>query len=231
MIGHRARNVSLSKVAESYIIGNMDEKNKNAVEIYDEIAEDYAKNYDSIDGEEDLIFLNTFLSHVPRGSYLVDIGCGTGFSAEWLVQKGMKVEGCDLSSRMIGIAKKNYPAIRFSIADMRIFKPLQDADAVWAGYSMFHFDQIDFEQTIENIKIWLKSGGILGLVMQEGEGKVDVPEPFLPGRNIYIHLYAEDELKKIVARHGFEIVDFKRRSAQHPNEFTYNKILLVGKLK
>ena len=209
----------------------MDYKNKNTVEIYDEIADDYAKNYDSIDGEEDLIFLNTFLSYLPHNSYLVDIGCGTGFSAEWLVQKGMKVEGCDFSSRMIGIAKKNYPAIRFSIADMRTFKPLQEADAVWAGYSMFHFDQMDFERTIENIKTWLKPCGIFGLVMQEGEGEVDAPEPFLPGKSIYIHLYTEDELRKILERHGFEIVDFKRKPAQHPNEFAYSKILLVGKFK
>lgn len=210
----------------------MDEKNKNAIEIYDAIAEDYAKNYDTIDGEEDLVFLNTFLSYLPHNSHLVDLGCGTGFAAQWLVQKGMKVEGFDLSANMIGIAKKNYPAIRFSIADMRTFKPQEEqVDAVWAGYSMFHVDQMDFERTIDNIKTYLKPGGIFGLVMQEGEGELDAPEPFLPGRNIYIHLYTEEELGKILERHGFEVIERKRKSAQHPNEFAFNKILLVGRLK
>jgi len=208
----------------------MDEKNKNAVKIYDEIAEEYSKNYDSIDGEEDLVFLKAFISHVAPESYVVDLGCGTGFSTGWFVKNGMKAEGSDLSSNMIGIAKRNYPEISFSVADMRSFKPARQADAVWAGYSMFHFDKNDFEKTVENIKTYLKPNGIFGLVMQEGDGEVEIPEPFLPGRTIYLRLYSENELGQILKVHGFDVVDRKRKLSQHPNEFAFNKILFVGKL-
>lgn len=205
----------------------MDDKNKKAVEIYNQIAEDYSKNYDSIDDEDDLIFLNSFLSHLKPKSYIVDIGCGTGFSAGYFIKKGMDAEGSDLSSRMIAIAKRNYPEITFTLADMRSFKPKKKADAVWAGYSMFHFEQDDFEKTLETLKTYLKPNGIFGLVMQEGEGEVEVPEPFLDGKTIYLRLYSEKELVSILKDHGFKILEVKRKIAKHPNEFSYNKLLLI----
>lgn len=205
----------------------MDNKNKKAVEIYDKIAEEYSKNFDSIDSESDLVFLNTFLSHLKQNSCIVDIGCGTGFSAGYFVKKGMRAEGSDLSSSMIAIAKRNYPSISFEVADMRDFSPTQKADAVWAGYSLFHFEQEDFEKTIKQIRTYLKPEGIFGLVMQEGELERD--EPFLPGEKIYLHLYTEEQLKTILQKFGFEIVEKKRKIPRHPNEFPYNKLLLITK--
>jgi predicted TPR repeat methyltransferase len=207
----------------------MNDKNKKAVEIYDKIAEEYSKNFDCINSEDDLVFLNTFLSHLQPNSHIVDIGCGTGFSAGYFVNKGMKVEGSDLSSSMIAIAKRNYPEIIFSVADMRKFSPKEKADAVWAGYSLFHFEQKDFEKTIKQIRTYLKPEGIFGLVMQEGEGELERDEPFLPEEKIYLHLYTEDQLRSILEKYGFNVIEQKRKTPLHPNEFPYNKLLLIAK--
>lgn len=205
----------------------MDDKNKKAIEIYDRIAEEYSKNFDGIDSE--LAFLNTFLTHLKPNSYVVDIGCGTGFSTDYFAKKGMRAEGADLSSGMISIAKRNYPQIQFSIADLREFKPKETADGVWAGYSLFHFKQEDFEKTIKQIKTYLKSSGVFGLVMQEGEGELEGDEPFLPEEKIYLHLYTEKQLESILKKYGFEIIEQKRKKPLHPNEFPYNKLLLIAK--
>jgi len=207
----------------------MEDENKHAVEIYNAIAEDYAKKYDPIDGEDDLVFLNAFLAHLEQKLFAVDIGCGTGFSSGYFAKEGMEVEGSDLSSNMIAIAKRNYPALFFSVADMRKFAPHKTADAVWAGYSMFHFSQDNFEETINTIKTYLKPGGIFGLVMQEGEGEVEIPEPFLPSQKIYIHLYTESELHTILEKYGFEVVERRRKTAKYPSEFSFNKLLFITK--
>src|SRR3989338_8114641 len=207
----------------------MNDKNKKAVEIYDRIVEEYSKNFDSIDSESDLVFLNAFLAHLRPNSYIVDIGCGTGFSSSYFVKKGMRAEGSDLSSSMISIAKRNYPQIPFSVADMRDFSPKEKADGVWAGYSLFHFEQEDFEKTIKQVKTYLKPGGVFGLVMQEGEGELERDEPFLPGEKIYLHLYTEEQLKAILKEYGFEIIEQKWKAPRHPNEFPYNKLLLIAK--
>ena len=207
----------------------MNDKNKKAVEIYDRIAEEYSKNFDGVDSESDLVFLNAFLAHLRPNSYIVDIGCGTGFSSGYFAKKGMRAEGSDLSSSMISIAKRNYPQIPFSVADMRDFSPKEKADGVWAGYSLFHFEQEDFEKTIKQVKTYLKPGGVFCLVMQEGEGELERDEPFLPGEKIYLHLYTEEQLKAILKEYGFEIIEQKWKAPLHPNEFPYNKLLLIAK--
>ena len=76
------------------------DKNKKAIEIYDYIAEEYAKRFDAIVSDEDLKFLNIFLSHLKPGSHIVDLGCGTGFSSGYFAKKGMKTQGVDLSSNI-----------------------------------------------------------------------------------------------------------------------------------
>jgi len=208
----------------------MEDKNKKAIEVYDIIAEDYAKKFDPIESDDDLIFPNTFLSHLKPGMSIIDLGCGTGFSAGYFFKNGMKVEGVDLSARMIKIAQRNYPKIKFSVTDMRQFSPGKLVDAVWAGYSMFHFEQEHFENTIEKIKTYLKPGGIFGLVMQEGHGEIEPEEPFLPEKKIYIHLYTEEELRTILEKYGFGVIHKNIKKAAG-YEFAHDKILLIAKSK
>ena len=210
------------------VIINMDDKNKNAIEVYDLIAEDYARKFDPIESDDDLVFPNSFLSHLKLGSKIVDLGCGTGFSAGYFVKNGMNVVGVDLSKSMIGIAQKNYPSIHFFIDDIRKFSLNDQVDAVWAGYSLFHFEQEHFEATLDKIKTYLKPDGIFGLVMQEGDSEIERDEPFLPGKKIYLHLYTENELIEILEKHGFKVIERKLKKAES-FEFPYDKILLVAK--
>lgn len=208
---------------------SMSDKNKKAVEIYNDIAEEYAAKFDPIESDEDLRFLNQFLQHIKPESSILDLGCGTGFSAGYFTKQGMKSEGVDLSSSMIAIAQRNYPDLKFYIADMTSFKPEHEFDAVWAGYSLFHFEQEFFEQTLKNIKTYLKPGGILGLVMQEGDGEIEAEQPFKPTEKIYIHLYTEDQLEAILTNHGFEVIDKGVKQAE-TYEVSFNKLLLIAKL-
>jgi len=203
--------------------------NNKVIQIYNQTAEEYAKRYDSIESEEDLIFLNAFLSHLKPGTHIVDLGCGTGFSAGYFVKKGMTAEGVDLSSSMIAIAKRNYPEIPFANEDMRNFIPSKKVDAVWAGYCLFHLEQKDFEETLKKIRSYLKPGGVFGLVMQEGEGETEADEPLLPGEKIYVHLYTETELKQLLNKYGFEVIEQKRKEPMYEMEFSYNKLLFIVK--
>jgi predicted TPR repeat methyltransferase len=208
----------------------MDQKNKKAIKIYDIIAEDYARRFDCIESADDMIFPDTFLSHLSVGSIIIDLGCGTGFTSKYFQKNGMNPEGVDLSKSMINIADRNYSDIKFSVGDMRTFSPEKTVDAVWAGYSMFNFEQEFFENTLEKIKTYLKRDGIFGIVMQEGTGEIEHVNPFMPEEKIYIHLYDEEQLKEILLKHGFEIIKQKIKLAEN-FEFPYNKILLISKLK
>lgn len=47
---------------------------------------------------------------------ILDIGCGNGFTASCLAEKGFDVIGIDVSRKGIEIARKAYPGIRFEVA-------------------------------------------------------------------------------------------------------------------
>ena len=108
--------------------------------------------------------------------------------------------------------------------------PEEKVDAVWAGYSLFHFEKIHLEKTLESIKSYLRPQGILGIVMQGGNGEVEITEPFMPSEKIYIRLYTQEELIKLLQQYGFEIIDQNVKKAAD-YEFPYDKILLIAKFQ
>jgi SAM-dependent methyltransferase len=197
-------------------------------EIYDALAKTYAEHYES--GNPDRPFLDEFLRHVKKGSRVLDLGCGTGSGARYLFEHGMQVEGIDLSRRMIEVAKRRHPEIRFRRADFRhLDYQAGGFDAVWAGYSLFHMVRKDFESTLEKIRCALVASGTFGLTVQEGRGQVYFPEPLLPGKKLLVCLYSREELGRILRAKGFKLIAHKRRRPASDLEYPYNKLLMISR--
>ncbi|SRR5712692_834697 len=198
------------------------------IEIYDALAKEYAEHYES--GNPDRPFLDEFLNQMKKGSRLLDLGCGTGSGAKYLFDHGIQVEGVDLSSRMIEVATRRYPDIRFRRADIRnLDYQVGGLDAVWAGYSLFHMVQKDFESTLGKIRSALVIGGIFGLTLQEGRGQVQFAEPLLPGKRLLVCLYSIEELTGILIAKGFKVIAHKRRKPASELEYPYNKLLMISR--
>src|SRR5699024_5499610 len=58
--------------------------------------------------------------HVPNGSSVLDVGCGSGYSSKKLHEKGYHVTGVDISDEMIQLAKRSSKStdITFHQADV-----------------------------------------------------------------------------------------------------------------
>jgi SAM-dependent methyltransferase len=202
---------------------------EQVIEVYDALAEGYADHYES--GDPDRPFLNEFLSHLRRGARLVDVGCGTGSGTKYFFDHGMRVEGIDLSGRMIEVARRSYPHIRFTRQDIRNFSYQNGhLDAIWAGYSLFHMGREDFRTVLKKIRKDLVPNGIFGLVMQEGKGDVQFPEPLCPGKSLFVCLYSTKELKAILSTAGFNVIAEQRREPVSELEYPYQKLLLVSQV-
>jgi len=175
-------------------------------------------------------FWTSFWSHMKKGSRLLDLGRGTGSGAKYFFDQGMQVEGLDLSSRMMEVATRRYPAIRFRRADIRnLDDQAGRLDAVWAGYSLFHMAQKDFESTLEKIRSALVVGGIFGLTLQEGRGQVQFAEPLLPTQRLLVCLYSIEELTRILMAKAFKVIAHKRRKPASELEYPYNKLLMISR--
>ena len=216
-------------VLPDYFTRMDDEKeNLHAVDIYDQIAEEYAKKFDNMNDDSDLVFLNTYVQHLKKGDRVLDLGCGTGAACRYFAKHELLPEGIDLAKGMIAIAQKKNPELNFRIANMLTYKPEGTFDSVYAGYSLHHFKQSDAEKVIKNIGTYLKKDGIIGLVVQEGEGEFETDEPFLSGEKIFVRLFSREKITEMLKKIGVEIIETKVKKATE-GEFPYDKLLIIGK--
>ena len=54
-----------------------------------------------------------------KGEFILDLGCGTGQLTQQIAAAGAEVIGIDYAPTMIEQAQKNYPDLKFSVADSK----------------------------------------------------------------------------------------------------------------
>jgi SAM-dependent methyltransferase len=99
---------------------------------------------------------------LPDGARILDLCCGTGQLARVLCEKGYKVTGIDGSARMLQYARKNAPAAKFILGDVRTFKLPTEYDAVFSTFdALNHIMTLsELEQVFDNVSNCLHKGGI-----------------------------------------------------------------------
>lgn len=91
------------------------------------------------------------------GESILDLGCGTGQLTQQIAASGADVMGIDYASSMIEQAQKNYPELKFMIADARNFDFDQMFDAVFSNATLHWIKEP--KQVIKCIWKVLKPGG------------------------------------------------------------------------
>ncbi len=82
------------------------EKKTEWEDFFDEHAKDYHQNVFTKGTDDEVKFLLDILN-LPKGSKILDMGCGTCRHSIELAKHGYKMTGVDLSSRMLEVAKEN----------------------------------------------------------------------------------------------------------------------------
>src|SRR5215472_3101278 len=67
------------------------------------------------------------------GERILDLGCGTGQLTADIARSGAEVLGVDYSAEMIAGARKNFPAIRFEVAEASCLGFEEAFDAVFSN--------------------------------------------------------------------------------------------------
>jgi ubiquinone/menaquinone biosynthesis C-methylase UbiE len=124
-------------------------------EIYSSIDKDYAA---------EAARAHTFIQQhkQTKGKSLLDVACGTGLHAS-LLSKHYQVEGLDLDSKMLAVAKKKHPEIRFHQGDMLDFDLNRQFDAVTCLFSSIGYVKTKSRlgKAIRNMSRHLLPGGVL----------------------------------------------------------------------
>jgi ubiquinone/menaquinone biosynthesis C-methylase UbiE len=96
------------------------------------------------------------------GTSLLEVACGTGLHAS-VLKEHYQVEGLDLDSEMLAVAKEKYPEIVFHQADMADFDLGKGFDAVTCLFSSIGYVKTTarLDQAIQSMTRHLQPGGLL----------------------------------------------------------------------
>lgn len=194
---------------------SIEEKKKAVIEDYNDIAREYTEEffYDTSDNKYIDIFLEAL-----NGKNILDVGCGNGKDCKYIYEKGFNVNGVDLSTEMLKIAKQKVPYCKFEIMDMTDLSYKENSyDGIISNCSLFHIPTEELTKTLNSFKKILKINGKLLLILQEGDGEKMVEEPYRPGTFIYMNYFLVDKIQNLLNENGFEISYVEREES--PNEF------------
>lgn len=198
-------------------------------EMYDNAADEYTRaffNQEALQAEQ--YYLEEFVSYLPAGGRVLDVGCGPGIEARFFLDRGIRYEGIDLSVRMISIARERNPGAVFRLLDMRKMDYREhEFDGIMALESVIHFPKSEVEQIMRRFHTMLRNRGVLLLALQEGEGEQKLPFPFEPKRKVLLNFYRQSELRELVSRTGFRVMSISVRQSL-PDEFPFHKLIAIG---
>ena len=149
-------------------------------------------------------WLDRFLGLMPRGSAIVDIGCGSGQPiARYFIETGYDVTGVDSSPALIDICKGHFPGQDWIVADMRTLSLGRSFSGILAWDSYFHLcpeDQrrmfpIFRKHAAPNAALMFTSGPSHGEAIGDFRG-----EP------LYHASLDETEYRLLLDNSGFEVV-------------------------
>lgn len=116
-------------------------------------------------------YLARFSRLIDRGKTVLDVGCGDGLPADrYLVGHGLAVNGIDVSTRLIDLARKNVPEGFYEVKDMvKLQEGEYCVDGVVSLRAMLHLPRDKYHGLLKNFASFMPRGGALLLAMQSDE--------------------------------------------------------------
>ncbi len=160
---------------------------------YDQKAEEYAENYADILERTplDRKLLDVFALGVVGP--VLDVACGPGHVAGYLVEQGLEVRGVDLSERMVELARHNFPQVDFEVGNLLRLGEREEFGAITAFYAVVHLSDRQLERALAEMFKALLPGGRLLLTFHS---------QLLEGRPEY-RIFPVEQVKSALQETGF----------------------------
>jgi len=177
------------------------------IDYYDRNARSCGARYESADMSH---LDHLLLRHLPeRGGRVLELGCGSGREASFLLKSGHDVHGIDASQEMIEEALRRHPELTGRLSREAV--PLAEGssllsesfDAVLAIALLMHIPDSELFETIRQLKRMLPPLGVVFVSVSSGRPDVDAS-----GRSQGGRLFRErpaEELQLLFERLGFRL--------------------------
>lgn len=181
----------------------MDDKGNLVKTGYNQCAKNYAANRDLFKNQK---YLEDLAKELSAGAEILDIGCGSGVPIDkFLLGKGFKVTGIDISEEMVRLAKENLPTGRFMVKDMTEIDFSENSlDAIVSFYAIFHIPREEHLPLLKKLHALLKIDGYLLITMGSSDWE-GIEDDFHGAKMFWSH-YDKDKNVGLVKQAGFQII-------------------------
>lgn len=159
-----------------------------------------------------------YVQQLPKGSRLLDGGCGLGDWVLWFTRAGYPTLGLDVSKEVVGKLQTMFPDMQFAVGDIRETGLPADSIDVYFSWGTFEHFEEGFARVVSEAFRVLKPGGRLFVstpfvnlrhaISGTLGGRWRLP-PQTEARRFYQWRLTRGELATILARHGFAVEDVK----------------------
>jgi len=183
-----------------------DETTDNLKASYDRIAPQYVEHiYGELAHKPlDRALLDRFADVVRGRGTVCDMGCGPGHVARYLHERGVAVQGIDLSPGMVAQAQHLNPGIAFHEGSMLA---LDESDNAWAGitafYCIIHIGRDEVTAALREMWRVLQPGGLLLLAFHVGDEVLRPDEMWGQPVAIDFIFYPAEAMEAALAEAGF----------------------------
>jgi 2-polyprenyl-3-methyl-5-hydroxy-6-metoxy-1,4-benzoquinol methylase len=182
---------------------------------WDKLAAMYQDKFMNLDLYNDTYDLFCELVRTPNAKIL-EIGCGPGNITRYILSKrpDFQIEGIDVASAMLKLAKENNPTADFKVMDCRHIDTLPTTyDAVLCGFCLPYLSKDDCRKFISDCAILLNTGGILYFSAIEDEYAKSAMETSSNGEHrIFVYYHEAAYLQQWLSEYGFEEVALSRKN-------------------
>jgi SAM-dependent methyltransferase len=194
---------------------------------YDAVAEEYAAQFigELAHKPLDRALLDVFAERARALGPVADIGCGPGQIARYLSDHGCDALGIDLSPRMVEIARRLSPNVRFQQGTMLA---LDVADNAWGGltafYSIIHIAPDHLPRVLSEFHRALRPGGLALLAFHAGTERVHRDEWWEHPVSVDFQFYEPDDIAGQLEHAGFTVEARLIRQpypTEHPSQRAY----------
>jgi len=196
------------------------------------MAEEYAVTYADPFGELaiDREMVAAVLDRAPAGGPVVDVGCGPGHVAGYLVARGRDAIGVDPTPAMLAVARRREPGVPFLAADgLRLPLRTGSCAGVVAFWVVHHLARPALPRFLAEQRRVLRPGAPVLLSAHCGRGTFTATGA--DGLPVVCTLFAEEELVAAFETAGFAVDEVRSRPpqpAERPGERRYVRATATG---
>lgn len=152
-------------------------------------------------------WFDRFLSLVPEGGSVLDIGCGSAEPlAAYLIAQGRRVTGIDSSHSLIGLCRQRFPEHDWEVADMRRLALGRGFDGLLAWDSFFHLTAEDQRAMFSIFADHAAPGAALMFTSGPAEGEA---LGSYRGETLYHASLSPAEYEDRLGAGGFEVLAYR----------------------